>query len=200
MVFFISETTREFSTTRDIGSRGEQTQLVWELIVRITSVGRHPLIQKLDSAGSELQEFVVAGSDELSVAYSAVPRRRGIFHVVVRCKARRKFSPLPTEGRGIEGLVVTGTVRADALDPGEVLILSGELVNPGRLEVGARLAGLQYGRENSRPSFRKAGLGSGRAEPMTPVVGEEQVARVVVANGEKVEGVVRHVGEKGGRI
>jgi len=134
------------------------------------------------------------------VAYSAVPRRPRIFHVVVRCKTRCKFSPLPTERRGIEGLVVTVTVRADTLDPGKVLVLSGQLVNPGRLEEGVLVAGLQHGREGTRPSVREAGLGSGRAVPITAIVGEEQVAGVVVANGEKVDGVVGHVGEKGAWI
>jgi len=189
---------RKTSTTGHCVSRGEQTQLVWELFVRIMSGGRHTLIQKPDSARVELQEFVVAGTDELAVAYSVVPLH-GILHVVVTSKVARQLSPCPTERRGSEGLVVTGTVRADTLDPGEVLLLSGELVNPGCLEVGELVAGLQHGRE-APPSVREVGLRSGRAEPRTVVVGEEQVAVVVVANGEKVDGVVRHVGEHGARV
>jgi len=125
------------------------------------------------------------------VAYSVVPLH-GILHVVVTCKVVRQLSPCPTERSCSEGLVITCTVRADTLDPSEVLLLSGEFVNPGCLEV---LAGLQHGSESS-PSVREVRLRSGRAEPRTVVVGEEQVAIVVVANGEKIEGVVRHVGEK----
>jgi len=97
-------------------------------------------------------------------------------------------------------LVVTCTIRANPFNPGKVLILSGELVNPGPLEVGVRVAGFQYSREGTRPSIREAGLGSGRAEPITTVIGEEHVAGIVVTNDEIVESVFRRVGEKGAWI